>query len=217
MPAKTSPKNNRAKTKSSTRKSIQKTDSSKIRALEEQLAQREAELAIINSIQTALASNLDFQGIIDIVGDKLNEVFKDGNVGIGFIDKARNLVSIPYVIENGKRLETFEVGLDGPNVMQHIIKRRKPVLINSKFQERFGRNDTIMFPGRDQRNLKSWLSVPFFKGNEVIGGMSLRSWDRENAFTESDVRFLQTVANSMIVALANARLFDETQRLLNET
>ena len=32
-----------------------------------------------------------------------------------------------------------------------------------------------------------------------------------------DVRFLQTLANSMSVALENARFFDETQRLLKET
>ena len=217
MPSKTPPTSQKVKTKSPTRKSAQKTDADKIRALEEQLAQHDAELAVINSIQTALASKLDFQGIIDIVGDKLNEIFRDGNVGIGLIDKARNVVSIPYVIENGKRLEPFEVSLDEPSVMQHIMKRRRPVLINSKFQERFGRNDAISFPGRDQRDLKSWLSVPFFKGNEVIGDISLRSWERENAFTESDVRFLQTVANSMIIALENARLFDETQRLLKQT
>jgi GAF domain-containing protein len=31
------------------------------------------------------------------------------------------------------------------------------------------------------------------------------------------VRLLETLANSMSVALENARLFDETQRLLKET
>ena len=39
----------------------------------------------------------------------------------------------------------------------------------------------------------------------------------ENAFSESDVRLLETLANSMSVALENARLFDETTRLLKET
>ena len=88
---------------------------SKSGILEEQLAQREAELAVINSIQTALASKMDFQGIIDAVGDKLGEIFKDGNVGIGFVDKTRNVVTFPYVVENGKRLEYFELSLVGAN------------------------------------------------------------------------------------------------------
>src|SRR5260221_1437254 len=52
---------------------------------------------------------------------------------------------------------------------------------------------------------------------EVIGVVSLQNLDRENAFSESDVSLLQTLANSMSVALDNARLFDETQRLLKET
>ena len=49
------------------------------------------------------------------------------------------------------------------------------------------------------------------------GIISIQDTDRENAFSESDVRLLQTLANSMSVALENARLFEETQRLLKET
>jgi len=201
---------------SPSKKSIPKTDVDKIRALGEQLAQREVELAVINSIQSALASKMDFQGIIDIVGDKLNEIFRDGNVGIGFLDKTRKVTTFLYAMENGKRLDYFEISMDRPNLMNHILKRRRPVLINSKFRERFGGDNTINFPGRDQSDLKSWLSVPFLKDGEVIGGIGLRSWERENAFTESDVRLLQTVANSMIVALENARLLKETEQRATE-
>ena len=37
--------------------------------------QRNAELAVINSIQQGMAAQLDFQAIVDLVGDKLREVF----------------------------------------------------------------------------------------------------------------------------------------------
>ncbi len=64
---------------------------------------------------------------------------------------------------------------------------------------------------------KSAVYVPLVVGDEAKGLISLNDLDRENAFAESDVRLLTTVANSMSVALENARLFDETQRLLKET
>jgi signal transduction histidine kinase len=203
-------------TKTVSKKSVQKTDVSEIRALEEQLAHRDAELAILNSIQIALASKLDFQGIIDVVGEKIGEIFKDGNVGFAFLDKARGVITFPYIIENGRRIEYFELALAQSGLMQHILKRRRPVVINSKFGERFEGIGTFNYPGRDQRDLKSWVTVPIFNGDEIIGGISLRSWKRENAFTDSDVNFLQTIANSMSVALENARLLKETEQRATE-
>src|SRR5438046_9221148 len=52
---------------------------------------------------------------------------------------------------------------------------------------------------------------------KVTGVISLQNIDHENAFSESDVSLLNTLANSMSVALESARLFDETNRLLKET
>jgi signal transduction histidine kinase len=48
--------------------------------------------------------------------------------------------------------------------------------------------------------------------NEVRGIISLQNVDHENAFSESDMRLLQTLASSMSVALENARLLEETRR-----
>jgi GAF domain-containing protein len=63
---------------------------------------------------------------------------------------------------------------------------------------------------------KSALYVPLVIGERVTGYMSLQNIDKENAFSDSDVRLLETLANSMGVALENARLFDETTRLLKK-
>ena len=54
-------------------------------------------------------------------------------------------------------------------------------------------------------------------GDKVTGFVSLQNIDKENAFSDSDLRLLETLANTMGVALENARLFDETTRLLKET
>jgi hypothetical protein len=64
---------------------------------------------------------------------------------------------------------------------------------------------------------KSAVFVPMMVGDVVKGSVSLQNVDKENAFTDSDLRLLTTITNSMSVALENARLFDETNRLLKET
>ena len=61
------------------------------------------------------------------------------------------------------------------------------------------------------------LSCRWWSGDQARGLISLMDMEREHAFSDSDVRLLQTLANSMSVALENARLFDETQRRTRET
>src|SRR5678815_4683398 len=47
-------------------------------------AQRNAELAVINAIQQGISAELDLQAIVDLVGDKVREVFRTGNVNISW-------------------------------------------------------------------------------------------------------------------------------------
>ena len=55
--------------------------------------------------------------------------------------------------------------------------------------------------------------MPLFSGEEVDAArISLQNIDRTNAFTESDVRLLTTLAGSLSVALENARLVHETRQ-----
>ena len=49
---------------------------------------------------------LDFQAIVDLVGDKLREMLGRGgeNIGISWYDSATDLVHNLYIYEHGKRL-----------------------------------------------------------------------------------------------------------------
>ena len=69
-----------------------------------------------------------------------------------------------------------------------------------------GTRSIILGGGED---IQSRMDVPMLVGNRVKGVISLQNVDKENAFRESDLRLLQTLANSMAIALENARLFDE--------
>jgi len=63
---------------------------------------------------------------------------------------------------------------------------------------------------------KTWLGVPMLVGSEVKGIVSMQNLDRENAFSQADIDLLITLTNSMTLSLENARLYSESQRLLNQ-
>ncbi|HUI89415.1 MAG TPA: GAF domain-containing protein [Anaerolineales bacterium] len=177
--------------------------------------QRNAELAIINSIQSALAAKLDIQSIYDAVGDEIGEIFPKADVGIRIYDAHTNLIHFPYSVERGKRLHIDPIVRGEAGITDHVLKTRQALLINQNAEEETAKYGSYTIPGTESE--KSALYVPLVVGNQGKGMINLLDLDKENAFSDSDVRLLTTIANSMSVALENARLFDETQRLLKET
>ncbi|HWD35447.1 MAG TPA: GAF domain-containing protein, partial [Casimicrobiaceae bacterium] len=81
-----------------------------------QLDERVHELEIINGIQQGVGAELDFQAIVDLVGDKLREVFKTGDMSIRWWDEKANRIQQLYTYEHGVRLRlpASAVNADGP-------------------------------------------------------------------------------------------------------
>ena len=57
--------------------------------------QRNAELALINGVQDAIAGELDPQAIYDAVGDRIREIFDAQVVAIATLDEATGLAALP--------------------------------------------------------------------------------------------------------------------------
>ena len=93
---------------------------------------------------------------------------------------------------------------------------RQPFLINDV--EDVGARNGYPVRGRHGRTItKSVAFAPLIVGAEVARSHLAPEPRPDDAFSEADVRLLTTLASSLSVALENARLFDETQRLLTET
>ncbi len=175
--------------------------------------QRTAELAVINSVQEALAKEMDIQAIYDLVGNRIRDLFDAQAVGIATFDHKTETEHLHFLIEKGERYYPAPQPL---NILRkHLIATREKIVINKNFDEVAATFGLKKVPGTEQP--KSAVYVPLVIGDRVTGYISLQNIDRENAFSDSDVRLLETLANSMGVALENARLFDETTRLLKET
>jgi signal transduction histidine kinase/DNA-binding response OmpR family regulator len=183
------------------------------RAAQAAAEQRAAELAIINSIQQGIAGSLDFQGIVDLVGDKLREVLRTGDIGISWYDARAHLLLRLYSFEHGQRVDDPPVQPMPGGPWEIMARTRATQKYDTVAEQVAAGVGTV--PGTDQQ--LCFVRVPIVGSDRVLGSLTVSSHEREHAFGEAEVRLLQTVASSMGVALEAARLFDETQRLLRET
>jgi len=67
----------------------------------------------------------------------------------------------------------------------------------------------------DSSETRSELAVPLLAKTGVIGVLNVES-DRVNAFDETDVQILQSLANQAAIAIENARLYEQAQRRMRE-
>ena len=182
--------------------------------------QRAAELQIINSVQQGLASKLDIQAIYDLVGDKLRETFEADTILIAFLDETRDHLLVPYYNDRGKRSQGLSREYKRDGIFGHMASTRRPVLLNTaeEMAELLARVELppTPSPGAEHDRNQSYLQAPIFHQGEVIGAVSVQSY-QPHAFDQNDLTLLETLTNSMSAALENARLLDETQRLLKET
>lgn len=179
----------------------------------QELSQRVSELAVLNGVQNGLVKEIHTEGIYELVGEKLNELFDTQTVVLRSFDHSTKQEIWHYSIERDVRQYSEPRPINWAN--NQLIESKKPLVINENYittAQKFGGKGVTM-----GHTPKSAVFVPIIIGQTVRGSVSLQNLDHERAFSDAEVNLLVTITNSMGVALENTRLFDETNRLLEES
>ncbi len=98
----------------------------------------------------------------------------------------------------------FPVTADNPNAI--VYQTRQPYLLNEadKVHAEFNKPP--------HNHIRSWLGVPLIVRNEFIGLLAIDSHEPFH-FTPDNIELVNVFAGQVAVAIENARLFDEVQRL----
>ena len=153
------------------------------------------------------------QSMYELVGDEIQEIFDAQEVDIAIYDIDKQVARYTYVIERGERLQIegwVPLGVNG----RAIIADPRPIVIDD-YEAWMRETGNRLATTGDPRSQS--LLAPLVSAGKTFGHVALQNLDRTHAFSAADVRLLTTLAGSLSVALENARLFDETQRLLTET
>ncbi|NJN43356.1 MAG: GAF domain-containing protein [Anaerolineae bacterium] len=176
------------------------------------LQHRVKELDTINAVSQTLVSQLELIPLIDAVGDQLRSIYRVSTLYIALHDTETNLVHFVYNVEDDER-KAYPPLEFGVGMTSRTIQLGRPILINENWKQvaaEYGAYYT------DNRPSKASLSVPLMVGEKAIGVISAQDMERENIFTEADVRQLTIIASNLAVAVENARLHTALQNELHE-
>ena len=155
-----------------------------------------------------------------VAGENLQAIFGADATAIMLLNEKQNLVESYYEFDKneGGLIENLEPFPLGVGLTSRVITTGKPLLCNT-YEEEMA-NGAYYPPelvGLGSGTVsESWLGVPIINSDQPIGVIALASY-QPWAFKEENLPFLQTVSSAISTAIENARLFDETQRLLKET
>jgi PAS domain S-box-containing protein len=175
----------------------------RFRALESE-RRRTTELSIINSVQAGITSGLDITLLIDLIGDRIREVFQTANLMVTTYDETKNQVAYRYVYENNERL-IFEPQTPHPDgIISRLIKTgQSGCLVYGGCRE----GDVPILPGT--KKCKSGVAAPIFSEKRFLGAIQIENFDQENAFDDEYLGFIKTLSISLGVAIENAQLVNQ--------
>jgi signal transduction histidine kinase/CheY-like chemotaxis protein len=163
-----------------------------------------------------IASILDLDALLNTTVDVICDEFGFYYAGVFLIDDADSGQSgDEWAVLRAGRGEAgaamvaagHRLKVDGHSMIGAATGRRKARIAFDVGEE------PVHFKNPHLPHTRSEAALPLIVGNEVIGALTVQSVE-EAAFSDDDVTVLQTVADQLAIAIHNARLHLQNQRLL---
>lgn len=169
--------------------------------------QRRAEhLAAIAQLSRTVASTLELDDLFDEVLDLVDEYFGYKRVHI-FLLQDNELVFRAGIGRGASRwaIDRVAYPLDGPSLVAQAGRTRQLVLIQDTTQQAGFR------PAPGLEDTRSQMAAPMMMAERLLGVLDIQA-EASGAFDGEDEQTLQTLADTLAIAIRNARLFDAERR-----
>jgi len=173
---------------------------------------RSLQLRTAAEISRSISTLLDPQEVIQTVADLVRDRFNLYYAGVFLLDESGEYAVLragtgeagEKMIERGHRLAVGGSSMIG----WATATRQSRIALDVGLEATRFNNPLLPFT-------RSELAIPIISRDAVLGALSIQSTQSE-AFDNDDIVVMQSVADSLAVALQNARLYQETQQTLQE-
>jgi signal transduction histidine kinase/HAMP domain-containing protein len=178
--------------------------------LEQKVAERTKELAVVNKINRIISSSLNLRLIFETFTDEVKKLLNYDQIGIALLDESQKNIHI--------RMTKTK---DGPLILRDSPLRSKvgtAVGLVVDHAEPFLQLDTLEAQQFVEDRLsirngfRSYIIVPIISKRVPIGTLNLLS-KQPQAYSKRNLDILIPIAEQLAIAIETIRLFDQTRKL----
>jgi len=171
----------------------------------EALNQRALQMETSAQVGREITSILNLDVLLARVVDLIQDSFGYYHVQVFLLDKDASLLVL-RANSGGGNPKYRQISLDQSSINSRAALSGKPVMVNDVSQEVYFLYDEQL------PDTRSELAIPLRLGEQVIGTLDVHA-AVAGAFTEQDVLVIQGLGDQIVVAIENARLYDQSREL----
>ena len=187
---------------------------------EEEIQQRNRELAILNAIATVVSQSLNLDEILNTALDKVLELMHLDVGGIYLAAPVRRKLDL--VVHRGlskefaHEIESVSVDEKTLEVVMAESKLRRFILsVKAVMKDRVELERVLSAMKKEGLSLASGVPV-LLQAREEIQGLMIVASRVPRQYSEAELRLLTSIGQQIATAVENARLYEETQQRLSE-
>gem|GEM_PF-3111306 len=171
---------------------------------------RVAELDALAQLSRAISSTLELGQVLQIAAQQVQNILKASVVAI-------------RLIEDEQLVLRALVGVTHPNIIPprvaiqgdygNVIQQKVIWSIDDIGRE--AHQQSTLREMSQRENLESLLAVPMLVNDQALGILTVAN-NLPHRWLPGEIKFVQTIANQVALAVQNARLFRDTQRRMDE-
>ncbi|MCX6056435.1 MAG: PAS domain S-box protein [Chloroflexi bacterium] len=154
------------------------------------------EREVIQVIKSGLVSSRDLNEFLKLVHKQISKLLDARNISIVLFNKSTGFFDELYSVDEfDLRMSSFP---PGKSIASYVYSSGKPLLMcNSNFEDfvRHGKMERVGTP------FSTWLGAPLIRSGEVVGVISVRSYQDGKCYHEKDKDLLESVGAHIALAI----------------
>ena len=185
-----------------------------LKRLEEETKRRTHEVTLLYRLGLALAGGEDLYHALRAFANELKQIISADAFHIGLYDSETDIFSYSLFLNLEEDVQPPSRKLrEKPGLAAEVISGRKTIYLEDINDPQVRRNHHILVI--IEAPVRSYLGIPLVLDDRVIGVMSVQSL-QPGAYSQEQIRLLETIATQVSITIEKSRLFEQLQRELAE-